>query len=59
MGKLKSFFIQSKRVWKLLKKPNKEEYRTIAKVSAIGILIIGAIGFILSDTIKIVARIFG
>lgn len=56
--KLTSFFIQSKRVWHLLKKPSKEEFNTIAKISAIGILVIGAIGFAISDLIQLVQRIF-
>ncbi len=54
MGKLMSFFLQSKRVWHVLKKPSGLEFKTIAKVSAIGILVIGAIGFIISDGIKII-----
>ncbi len=35
------------RVLRVTKKPTKEEYWTITKVSAIGILIIGLLGFIL------------
>lgn len=53
-AKLGSFFVQCKRVWFILKKPSAEEFKTVAKVSAIGILAIGAIGFILSDLIKLV-----
>ena len=34
-----------KRVWRLLRQPTKEEFLTITKVSAIGLLVIGAIGF--------------
>tara|TARA_Y100000310_G_C20662106_1_gene805341 strand:+ start:1413 stop:1607 length:195 start_codon:yes stop_codon:yes gene_type:complete len=44
-SKLKSFAIQSKRVLKITKKPSKEEFKVIVKVSGIGIAIIGAIGF--------------
>jgi protein translocase SEC61 complex gamma subunit len=40
------------RVWRLLKKPSTEEFTTIAKVSAIGILAIGAIGFLISIIVK-------
>jgi protein translocase SEC61 complex gamma subunit len=36
------------RVWHLLKKPNKKEWMTIAKVSAIGLGLIGVIGFIIA-----------
>jgi len=50
--KFKSFLLQSKRVWHILKKPSSVEFKTIAKVSAIGILIIGAMGFAISDLIK-------
>lgn len=45
---LKSFFLKCKRVWLVLKKPSKEEYETIAKVSAIGVAIIGLLGFLIS-----------
>ena len=48
MNSTKSFFLKCKRVWIILKKPSKKEFETIAKVSAIGILIIGAIGFFIS-----------
>lgn len=49
---LKSFFLKSKRVWQVLKKPTKKEFSMVAKVSAIGILAIGAIGFAISITMK-------
>ena len=35
------------RVLKLTKKPSREEFLTIAKVAGIGILAVGAIGFII------------
>lgn len=47
MGKLKSFVIECKRVLKVTKKPDAEEFKTIVKISALGMLVIGAIGFIL------------
>jgi len=46
--KLKSFASQCVRVWHLLKKPDKEEFSTIAKVSAIGLGIVGALGFLIA-----------
>lgn len=52
-SRLKSFIIQSKRVWHVLRKPSGVEYKTVAKVSAIGILIIGAAGFLIATLIKI------
>jgi len=48
MFNLKSFTRQCLRVWKLLKKPNKQEWTTIAKVSALGLGLIGLLGFIIS-----------
>ena len=44
----KSFFLKCKRVWHVLKKPTKKEFETIAKVSAIGLGLVGVIGFIVS-----------
>jgi len=46
--KLSSFFIQCTRVWKLLKKPSKQEFIIVAKVSALGLGLIGLIGFVIS-----------
>jgi protein transport protein SEC61 subunit gamma-like protein len=45
--KAKSFIIQCKRVLQVTKKPDKEEYRTLVKVSGLGIAVIGLIGFLL------------
>ncbi len=59
MGKIMSFILQSKRVWHILRKPSGLEFKTVAKISAVGILIIGALGFAISDAVKIFARIFG
>lgn len=44
--KLKSFIVECKRVFAVTKKPNKEEFKAVAKVSAIGALVIGFIGFL-------------
>ena len=40
------------RVWRLLKKPNATEFKTISKVTAIGLLVIGALGFAISIIMK-------
>jgi protein transport protein SEC61 subunit gamma and related proteins len=45
---LKSFFEKCKRVWAVLKKPTREEFIKVAKVTAAGILIIGVLGFLIS-----------
>jgi protein transport protein SEC61 subunit gamma and related proteins len=45
--KLKRFIKETVRVIRVTKKPNKEEFKNIVKVTGIGIAIIGLIGFIL------------
>ena len=44
--RLKSFIGECLRVLRVTKKPDAIEFKTIVKVSGLGILIIGAIGFI-------------
>ena len=46
--RFKSFIVECKRVIKVTKKPDKLEFKTIVKVSGIGILIIGLIGFLIN-----------
>jgi len=46
--KIVSTYTQYKRVWRLLKKPSLDEFKTISKVTAIGLLVIGAAGFIIT-----------
>jgi len=51
---IKSFIEKCKRVWMVLKKPTKEEFKKIAVVSAMGILIIGVLGFLTSIIMKFI-----
>lgn len=44
--KLKHFWHECMRVLKITKKPSNTEFKTIVKVSALGIAIIGLAGFI-------------
>ena len=44
---LSDFWKQCKRVLKVAKKPDREEFFDFSKVTAIGIAIIGVIGFII------------
>ena len=44
--KLKYFFQECARVLKVTKKPDAVEFKTIVKVSGLGILIIGSLGFV-------------
>ena len=52
--KLKSFIAQSVRVWRILKKPTGDEFKMVSKISALGILVLGLLGFL----IMLVMRIF-
>jgi len=45
--KLRSFWQECKRVLRVTKKPDKQEFMVIVKISAIGMGIIGTIGFVI------------
>jgi len=45
---LKEFIMESRRVLRVTKKPTKQEYVTIVKVSGLGIMAIGLIGFFIT-----------
>tara|TARA_Y100000310_G_scaffold294734_1_gene325433 strand:+ start:221 stop:400 length:180 start_codon:yes stop_codon:yes gene_type:complete len=49
---IKSFLLKCRRVWHTLKKPSRKEFEQIAKVSAVGILILGVLGFLVSIMMK-------
>ena len=51
--KSKEFLQKCVRVWHVLRKPTKMEFKSIAKVSALGILIIGLFGFLISAILKV------
>jgi protein transport protein SEC61 subunit gamma-like protein len=53
---IKSFVIKCKRVWHALKKPSKDEFTKVAKVSAVGIIILGFLGFLVSLVMKIFVK---
>jgi protein transport protein SEC61 subunit gamma-like protein len=44
--KIKEFLLKCGRVFRIMKKPTMAEFKLVSKVSAIGILIIGLIGFL-------------
>lgn len=46
--RFKSFINESIRVLRVTRKPSKEEFRTIVKVSGLGMILIGLIGFIIT-----------
>ncbi len=45
--KFKTFLTECKRVFKVTKKPSMTEFKTIVKISGIGIAIIGFLGFMI------------
>ncbi|HLG23871.1 MAG TPA: protein translocase SEC61 complex subunit gamma [Candidatus Nanoarchaeia archaeon] len=45
--RLKAFISECSRVLKITKKPNTSEFKTTVKVSGLGILVIGMIGFVI------------
>jgi len=44
----KSFIKECRRVIQITKKPSSDDYKSIVKVTGLGILIIGALGFVIS-----------
>lgn len=46
-SRVKRFIKETIRVLRITKKPDKEEYKSTVKVTALGAAIIGAIGFVL------------
>jgi protein transport protein SEC61 subunit gamma and related proteins len=52
--KFKRFLVECRRVLRVTKKPNSLEFKTIVKVSGLGMGIIGLLGFV----IQIVKQIF-
>lgn len=47
MAKLKEFIVECRRVLMVTKKPNAVEFKTIVKVSGLGMGIIGLVGFLI------------
>lgn len=46
--KLKAFLVECKRVLLVTKKPTKDEFKAVLKITGIGTLIIGLMGFIIN-----------
>jgi protein translocase SEC61 complex gamma subunit len=58
MLKIKNWISHQKsqymRLWRIMRKPSMEEFKLTAKVSAVGLLILGFIGFAISLIIKLI-----
>lgn len=48
-GRIGKFLNNAMRVLRLSKKPSKEEFWTVAKITGLGILLIGFIGYIIES----------
>ncbi|MFH1064136.1 MAG: protein translocase SEC61 complex subunit gamma [Candidatus Woesearchaeota archaeon] len=46
--RIKSYVLECRRVLKITKKPDSMEFKTIVKVSGLGMLLIGFIGFLIT-----------
>jgi len=53
-SKFKTFLVESRRVFRVTKKPTMEEFKIIVKVTSLGALVIGALGFL----IHLISRIW-
>ncbi|MAG60168.1 protein translocase SEC61 complex subunit gamma [archaeon] len=47
LAKAKRFWKQTVRVLRITKKPGKEEYLTVVKVTGLGMAVIGLVGFLI------------
>ena len=48
----KGFIVKCGRVWKIMRKPTMEEYKIVSKVSILGLLAIGLLGFAISLVVQ-------
>jgi len=58
MQSIKEFLLKCSRVWSVMRKPTKEEIKTISIASGLGMILLGAIGFVVSVIIRL-SGIFG
>lgn len=54
---INQFIRQNKRVLRVSKKPDRDEYINVAKITGIGIIIIGVIGFIISLAAQLIGNV--
>ncbi|MCX6710202.1 MAG: protein translocase SEC61 complex subunit gamma [Candidatus Woesearchaeota archaeon] len=47
MKRIKTFVIECRRVLQITKKPSRQEFSAIVKVAGLGMIAIGAIGFVI------------
>ncbi len=55
-SKFKTFLVECKRVWQVTKKPTTQELKTVVKVTGIGILLVGLVGFLVQMIWQLILR---
>ncbi len=55
-GRFRSFLAECKRVLLITRKPSKQEYKDLVKITGLGLLIIGFAGFLVSYLYAIIFR---
>ncbi|MCD7781918.1 MAG: protein translocase SEC61 complex subunit gamma [Methanosphaera sp.] len=51
---IEGFFKQCERVLRVSRKPDADEYKTVAKVTGVGIILIGLIGYIITILTEVI-----
>ncbi|PKP54402.1 MAG: protein translocase SEC61 complex subunit gamma [Candidatus Altiarchaeales archaeon HGW-Altiarchaeales-3] len=54
--KLNHYFKETSRILRLTRKPKQSEYSDVAKITGLGIIVLGAIGFIIFLISQIIRR---
>jgi len=54
MNKLREFAAKCGRVLIVMRKPTRQEFKMIAQASGLGLLLMGAVGFLISMLVKLV-----
>jgi protein transport protein SEC61 subunit gamma and related proteins len=55
-GRLRSFLAECARVLRITRKPTKQEYKDLVKITGIGILVIGFMGFVIQIAYVLIFR---
>ncbi len=56
---IRDFISKCIRVLKITKKPSKKEYKLTARVVALGVIIIGSVGFAISLLVQVIQMLAG
>lgn len=51
------FMKMNQRVLRVAKRPDREEFLTVAKITGLGIIVIGVIGFVISLTAQLLGKL--